>query len=140
MKSLLYLACKHLALVVPHAGTWIEILFLHLLDIFEPVVPHAGTWIEIRHLTDTAQETSVVPHAGTWIEIVNARANMHVYWSFPTRERGLKSCWNINCISNLTVVPHAGTWIEIIDIIGFCTTASVVPHAGTWIEIKIQWR
>ena len=33
--------------VVPHAGTWIEI-GVSLSDIvITPVVPHAGTWIEI---------------------------------------------------------------------------------------------
>ena len=34
------------------------------------VVPHAGTWIEIgkRNIGDTGND--VVPHAGTWIEIV----------------------------------------------------------------------
>ena len=55
------------------------------------VVPHAGTWIEIQRLTDTAQETSVVPHAGTWIEI-DCSISLRLYprLSFPTRERGLK--------------------------------------------------
>ena len=34
-------------MVVPHAGTWIEIYF-HLTIFWHlKVVPHAGTWIEI---------------------------------------------------------------------------------------------
>ena len=33
------------------------------------VVPHAGTWIEIVVGSNGSGKTSVVPHAGTWIEI-----------------------------------------------------------------------
>ena len=34
--------------VVPHAGTWIEILFAFFVAVALSVVPHAGTWIEIQ--------------------------------------------------------------------------------------------
>ena len=34
-------------LVVPHAGTWIEIDISVTPVCFPVVVPHAGTWIEI---------------------------------------------------------------------------------------------
>ena len=55
------------------------------------VVPHAGTWIEILlSRSITIQGFHVVPHAGTWIEIGNIiYGNLHGV-SFPTRERGLK--------------------------------------------------
>ena len=54
------------------------------------VVPHAGTWIEILLLLSTSQFFQVVPHAGTWIEmIVQLRWELETL-SFPTRERGLK--------------------------------------------------
>ena len=33
------------------------------------VVPHAGTWIEIKVLSTLESSLLVVPHAGTWIEI-----------------------------------------------------------------------
>ena len=33
------------------------------------VVPHAGTWIEILQHSTHSQGSQVVPHAGTWIEI-----------------------------------------------------------------------
>ena len=33
------------------------------------VVPHAGTWIEILYILSTPYLYIVVPHAGTWIEI-----------------------------------------------------------------------
>ena len=33
------------------------------------VVPHAGTWIEIVISQYACHEGMVVPHAGTWIEI-----------------------------------------------------------------------
>ena len=35
----------------------------------EIVVPHAGTWIEIEMIPALFVEVRVVPHAGTWIEI-----------------------------------------------------------------------
>ena len=100
--------------VVPHAGTWIEIMihpqyadrfmsfptrerglkFETSMFSFEPfiVVPHAGTWIEMRRKWRKHRRTRVVPHAGTWIEI-----QYH------------KMSSNIDI-----VVPHAGTWIEIV--------------------------
>ena len=34
-------------LVVPHAGTWIEIHYRAACYLSDRVVPHAGTWIEI---------------------------------------------------------------------------------------------
>ena len=34
-----------------------------------PVVPHAGTWIEIMKKFSGTGFMLVVPHAGTWIEI-----------------------------------------------------------------------
>ena len=33
------------------------------------VVPHAGTWIEIEYKGLDTKVVWVVPHAGTWIEI-----------------------------------------------------------------------
>ena len=35
------------------------------------VVPHAGTWIEIMMHSESGNRYPVVPHAGTWIEILN---------------------------------------------------------------------
>ena len=55
--------------VVPHAGTWIEIMMWKTLAILQKVVPHAGTWIEILLSEYTYIHTHVVPHAGTWIEM-----------------------------------------------------------------------
>ena len=37
----------------------------------ESVVPHAGTWIEIVALGVFCDALAVVPHAGTWIEIIS---------------------------------------------------------------------
>ena len=113
-----YMIC---ALVVPHAGTWIEILqaqvdtikipsfptrerglkFLcpHHRPHVTPVVPHAGTWIEIILLNCSIHSKMVVPHAGTWIEISNSSCICGIFWSFPTRERGLKYCLSILCMT-----------------------------------------
>ena len=57
----------------------------------EGVVPHAGTWIEIMKCAHVTLQKTVVPHAGTWIEIY--LGGICIYGrnqSFPTRERGLK--------------------------------------------------
>ena len=55
--------------VVPHAGTWIEIVKDCILLCHSIVVPHAGTWIEITGHGILYSVYCVVPHAGTWIEI-----------------------------------------------------------------------
>ena len=36
------------------------------------VVPHEGTWIEIVNIGICSISYFVVPHEGTWIEIINA--------------------------------------------------------------------
>ena len=54
------------------------------------VVPHAGTWIEILVASEHGQTACVVPHAGTWIEIPDEKSISEIFTSFPTRERGLK--------------------------------------------------
>ena len=65
------------------------------------VVPHAGTWIEIELISNDESERFVVPHAGTWIEIsfcppfvlfrfTVPEIEQNEGLSFPTRERGLK--------------------------------------------------
>ena len=54
------------------------------------VVPHAGTWIEIGFTSVLSGMGTVVPHAGTWIEIQRPQRLPAVSESFPTRERGLK--------------------------------------------------
>ena len=99
------------------------------------VVPHAGTWIEINSQYISVRKILVVPHAGTWIEITELITGADVSKSFPTRERGLKyaDCTPLRypCI----VVPHAGTWIEIGQTTTNTNIGQVVPHAGTWIEI-----
>ena len=60
---------KAYSLVVPHAGTWIEIVWNGNQYWKCFVVPHAGTWIEIMTKWKRNSEKLVVPHAGTWIEI-----------------------------------------------------------------------
>ena len=81
------LLIKH---VVPHAGTWIEIIIRCKKEELDDVVPHAGTWIEMLDLCCLALQNPVVPHAGTWIEIHKTRDRWILLLSFPTRERGLK--------------------------------------------------
>ena len=44
--------------VVPHAGTWIEIMTVEFATRKAAVVPHAGTWIEMLILTSHNSEPS----------------------------------------------------------------------------------
>ena len=121
--------------VVPHEGTWIEILtmarrlrntpsfptrerglkcVLHIrYSISINVVPHEGTWIEMQVCLYSRLMYYVVPHEGTWIEILIAPSTVWL----------------------LVVVPHEGTWIEILFGTYLSVNLSVVPHEGTWIEI-----
>ena len=47
LKLLMHWPERYRRMVVPHAGTWIEIIFpISFAPVFL-VVPHAGTWIEI---------------------------------------------------------------------------------------------
>ena len=79
-------------MVVPHAGTWIEIFSQSSSEYVADVVPHAGTWIEIKSIGSFETTDPVVPHAGTWIEIfLLINALLPIRKSFPMRERGLKS-------------------------------------------------
>ena len=58
-----------IVIVVPHAGTWIEIFSGFVENLQYGVVPHAGTWIEIFKNKRNYPSSYVVPHAGTWIEM-----------------------------------------------------------------------
>ena len=66
-------------MVVPHAGTWIEIYSIKLNIDPISVVPHAGTWIEIMVAILCGITAVVVPHAGTWIEIKLVRPMASLY-------------------------------------------------------------
>ena len=56
-------------MVVPHVGTWIEILGGGERRECVLVVPHVGTWIEMVSTVEHKNTRHVVPHVGTWIEI-----------------------------------------------------------------------
>ena len=125
-------------MVVPLAGTWIEINTVNFPNRLPIVVPLAGTWIEIQtgHIANGAGD--VVPLAGTWIEIIRLAEAMAQNWgSFPLRERGLKFWWRVPTRYIALVVPLAGTWIEIVLPLNTQIFAYVVPLAGTWIEISL---
>ena len=103
------------------------------------VVPHAGTWIEILGRFAAHLHLPVVPHAGTWIEMCPCFAvSCNLFLSSLTQGRGLKYHENMTIRCVAPVVPHAGTWIEIgkTQELKFILQV-VVPHAGTWIEINI---
>ena len=103
-------------LVVPLAGTWIEIGVYSAQYIFTIVVPLAGTWIEIIEVTISGSAyTTSFPSRERGLKLWNIGKQPVFLVSFPSRERGLKS--SILCLYEdaAFVVPLAGTWIEIED-------------------------
>ena len=104
------------------------------------VVPHAGTWIEILLLQDYILQPSGRSPRGNvdWNYFLNL-----FFRELPSRSPRGNVDWNIlNSFerSSDIVVPHAGTWIEIIVDSALSILDAVVPHAGTWIEIMAKRR
>ena len=78
------------------------------------VVPHAGTWIEIVCHMDHCIFSSpfLTRERGLKYQVPGPALQENL--SFPTRERGLKSFWNVlSVLLTSAVIPHVGTWIEI---------------------------
>ena len=57
------------AVVAPHVGAWIEILWTWEADMGYRVAPHVGAWIEINIEYKYQSHSHVAPHVGAWIEI-----------------------------------------------------------------------
>ena len=91
--------------VVPHEGTWIEIVIPWNIIAIVSVVPHEGTWIEISVLPLYLWLCHVVSHEGTWIEMEKKQCLGCLLSSFPTRERGLKSGYDLNFFSHFVSFP-----------------------------------
>ncbi len=57
--------------VAPHAGAWIETVYLYADCEHLSVAPHAGAWIETKTVNQNLPSLKVVaPHAGAWIETI----------------------------------------------------------------------
>ena len=77
------------------------------------VVPHAGTWIEIVEPLLAVHGATSFPTRERGLKSLADSVYTGEALSFPTRERGLK-CPGCRLKSPVClVVPHAGTWIEI---------------------------
>ena len=76
--------------VVPHAGTWIEILRKRRKSRTNPSFPTRERGLKLQDMDLLELPVDVVPHAGTWIEIHHQKSIYYFLRSFPTRERGLK--------------------------------------------------
>ena len=101
------------------------------------VAPYAGAWIEIcKAIAEGLLNACVAPYAGAWIEITQGIGSGQIAKkSLPTRERGLKYCFQLPSLQCLNVAPYAGAWIEIVIPLFAETLVSVAPYAGAWIEI-----
>ena len=56
--------------VAPHAGAWIETVYMQGLSRMWNVAPHAGAWIETGASKRKTRAAPVAPHAGAWIETI----------------------------------------------------------------------
>ena len=54
------------------------------------VAPHAGAWIETLYLCHNVLRNLVAPHAGAWIETTAGGGGLKKQASHPMRVRGLK--------------------------------------------------
>ena len=76
--------------VVPHEGTWIEIIINLCALLHNTSFPTRERGLKFYCDINTTSARYVVPHEGTWIEIII----------------------NLCALLHNTVVPHEGTWIE----------------------------
>ena len=77
--------------VVPHAGTWIEIISGSSRTFLYLSFPTRERGLKFKKLWKPFQDAWVVPHAGTWIEIAN---NRHDYWNPFSRSPRGNVDWN----------------------------------------------
>ena len=76
------------------------------------VAPFAGAWIEIAAYELSGMQEDVAPFAGAWIEITDMSFAPLMFWSLPSRERGLKYIEEVEDEATGEVAPFAGAWIE----------------------------
>ena len=69
------------------------------------VAPFAGAWIEILLNGFNGTQQAVAPFAGAWIEIKRTWCDSEMFWSLPSRERGLKFFIEINLCYSVLSLP-----------------------------------
>ena len=103
------------------------------------VVPHAGTWIEIEIVVVNTQCTTSFPTRERGLKYVLIESAPIITMSFPTRERGLKSYPVNENGGNFLSFPTRERGLKC-KLCLECIGILVVPHAGTWIEISVPLR
>ena len=93
----------------------LKFLYAHFLPPFSKVAPHAGAWIEILYVCNSVPSAVSHPMRVRGLKSISTKTYTGIYASsHPMRVRGLKFCMlNVN-IFHKRVAPHAGAWIEII--------------------------
>ena len=89
--------------------------FFRALFVFDTqkVAPYTGAWIEIAWCRCNKIVNVVAPYTGAWIEICSWKDLSNLYWSHPTRVRGLKLGFQSQWARSRPVAPYTGAWIEI---------------------------
>ena len=70
--------------------------------------------------------------------LCNLYKKEQIFWSLPSRERGLKFEEHGKKGGRIAVAPLAGAWIEMFSARVIALYISVAPLAGAWIEMKLD--
>ena len=126
------------ALVVPHAGTWIEIKIFPPFPLACPrsfPTRERGLKSDISNHFMKYVRSFPTRERGLKLELlINGRCPL---WSFPTRERGLKLPVKQACNPASWSFPTRERGLKSVFPTVTTTAKVVVPHAGTWIEMAI---
>ena len=96
-------ANRHLLIVAPLVGAWIEIQTVNGSMAVARVAPLVGAWIEITNSLKITKQLNVAPLVGAWIEIALSGGLREGYRS---------------------VAPLVGAWIEILAVSARACVAS----------------
>ena len=69
------------------------------------VAPHAGAWIETLYILVHIVHLQVAPHAGAWIETPDLIPPLRPFMSHPMRVRGLKLVGENRVVGKLVSHP-----------------------------------
>ncbi len=76
------------------------------------VAPHAGAWIETIYLSLPKNVPMSLPMRERGLKLIINYIILEKIKSLPMRERGLKRELRVTSRHTLAVAPHAGAWIE----------------------------
>ena len=98
------------------------------------VAPLAGAWIETMEIALKYFKIIVAPLAGAWIETLCQISFNNLFWSHPSRVRGLKHLKNESITRCLLSHPSRVRGLKPAAAVNAPHRRDVAPLAGAWIE------